>query len=89
VARFEPSTLPKYAGRRVVHIRFVKILNPVTCMVDVEKYKGRIMRPVEGDFFTVSPHGGGPPRPWAYDIDRNKGKFATALRALWDISIAP
>ncbi|KAJ7842960.1 hypothetical protein B0H14DRAFT_2586007 [Mycena olivaceomarginata] len=28
VARFEPSTGPEYAGRRVVHLRITKIVNP-------------------------------------------------------------
>jgi hypothetical protein len=85
-ARFEPSDDPEYADRRVVHMRFVKILEPVTCTVNIDKYNGRFIRPVEGELFTVR-NAGGPPKPWAYDIDEGgKSKLAAGLRALWDIS---
>ncbi|KAJ7839952.1 hypothetical protein B0H14DRAFT_1064189 [Mycena olivaceomarginata] len=30
VARFEPSTSPQYSGRRVIHLRIIKIVTPVS-----------------------------------------------------------
>ncbi|KAJ6546029.1 hypothetical protein DFH09DRAFT_652951 [Mycena vulgaris] len=86
MARFEPSTLPKDAGRRVLHIRIVKIIEPAVCTVD--GYKRRVVRPQEGHLFTVCSRGG-PPEPWAYDIDRDETKVASALRVLWDNSQTP
>ncbi|KAJ6546023.1 hypothetical protein DFH09DRAFT_1171811 [Mycena vulgaris] len=83
IALFEPSSLPEHAGRRVLHIRIVKIIQPAVCTV--EGYKGRVVRPEEGHLFTVRPHGG-PPEPWAYDIDHKKTEAASALRVLWDNS---
>ncbi|KAJ7452812.1 hypothetical protein FB451DRAFT_1282155 [Mycena latifolia] len=86
VARFEPPIRPEHAGRRVLHLRFVKILKPVACTVDFATYNRRILRPEEGQLFTVSRHHR-PPEPWAYDIDvRSASQAATALRALWDAS---
>ncbi|KAJ6546028.1 hypothetical protein DFH09DRAFT_1171827 [Mycena vulgaris] len=86
VALFEPSSLPEHAGRRVLHIRIAKIIQPVVCTV--EGYKGRVVRPEEGHLFTVRLHGG-PPEPWAYDIDHKKTEAASALRVLWDNSQGP
>jgi hypothetical protein len=85
LVHFEPSTLPKYAGRRVIHMRIVKMVNPVACTV--QNYKGRILRPEEGELLTISLRGG-PSEPWAYDIDC-KTKLAAGLRALWDATSIP
>ncbi|KAJ7890383.1 hypothetical protein B0H13DRAFT_2040375 [Mycena leptocephala] len=85
LVHFEPSTLPKYAGRRVIHMRIVKLVNPVACTV--QNYKGRILRPEEGELLTISLRGG-PSEPWAYDID-SKTKLAAGLRALWDATSIP
>ncbi|KAJ7123249.1 hypothetical protein C8R43DRAFT_1241144 [Mycena crocata] len=82
LARLEPSTRPKFAGHRVLHLRILKILQPVACTV--QNYRGRILQPIEGELYTVGSHQG-VPEPWAYDID-GKSKNATALRALWDMS---
>ncbi|KAJ6546031.1 hypothetical protein DFH09DRAFT_1040323 [Mycena vulgaris] len=82
VARFERSTLPENAGRRVLHIRIMKIIQPVAYTVG--GYQGRVVRPEEGHLFTVRYHGG-PPLPWAYDLDRDEIKLS-ALRVLWDNS---
>ncbi|KAJ7082663.1 hypothetical protein B0H15DRAFT_436371 [Mycena belliarum] len=84
LARFEASTLPEYAGRRMIHLRFIKILEPVSPLVDLKTYDGRMQRPQEGELFEVS-HYGRLPKPWAYDIDANF-KPAAVLRQLWDIS---
>ncbi|KAJ6546051.1 hypothetical protein DFH09DRAFT_1367493 [Mycena vulgaris] len=80
VARFEASTLPQHAERRVLHLRIVKTLQPVAC--SMAGYEGRVVRPEEGHLFTVRFYGR-PPEPWAYNIDR-KSNVAAALRVLWD-----
>ncbi|KAJ7150505.1 hypothetical protein C8R43DRAFT_1005984 [Mycena crocata] len=85
IARFEPSTRPEHAGRRVLHLRIMKITQPVVCTA--AKYRGRIVQPREGDLFTVCDHHG-VPGPWAYDIDKKAG-LAVGLRALWDASRPP
>ncbi|KAJ6546056.1 hypothetical protein DFH09DRAFT_1088014 [Mycena vulgaris] len=88
VARFEVSTLPQHAGRRVLHIRIVKILQPVAC--SVAGYEGRVVRPKEDHLLTVRFHGG-PPEAWAYDIHtppKNATpdfRVAAVLRVLWNI----
>ncbi|KAJ7708157.1 hypothetical protein B0H17DRAFT_1031823, partial [Mycena rosella] len=84
IARFERSTLSEHAGRRMLNLRIIKILQPVTCTVDARSCDGRVMRPEEGQLFTVRSYGG-PPEPWAYDIDK-ENKSAAALRVLWDNS---
>ncbi|KAJ7082679.1 hypothetical protein B0H15DRAFT_436528 [Mycena belliarum] len=85
LARFEASALPEYAGRRMIHLRFIKILEPVAPLVDLKTYSGRMQRPQEGELFTVS-HYGRLPKPWAVDIDAPNSGPAAALRQLWDIS---
>jgi hypothetical protein len=84
MARFEPSALPQYTGRRVLHLRILKILRPVNCTVDSANYSGRVVEPKEGELFTVR-NRVGVREPWAYDIDARKTTIAAGLRALWDI----
>ncbi|KAJ6518586.1 hypothetical protein DFH09DRAFT_1363936 [Mycena vulgaris] len=86
VARLERSTLPEHAQRRVLHVRIVKIVQPVDCAVP--GYTGRVVRPEEGQLFTVRTRGG-PPKPWSYNIDRRKTMGAAGLRFLWENSQAP
>ncbi|KAJ7708105.1 hypothetical protein B0H17DRAFT_1191604 [Mycena rosella] len=86
IARLERSTLSEHAGRRVIHLRIIKILQPVTCTVDARSYNGRVVRPEEGQLFMVR-SSGRPPEPWAYDIGK-KSKPAAALRVLWDNSVS-
>ncbi|KAJ7458587.1 hypothetical protein FB451DRAFT_1046772, partial [Mycena latifolia] len=90
LARFEASTHPQHAGRRVLHMRIVKIVEPVACTVDAASYGGRILRPEEGELVTAC-FRGGPPAPWTHDIDdpQPNSPLSTALRALWDISRPP
>ncbi|KAF8161958.1 hypothetical protein K438DRAFT_1942224 [Mycena galopus ATCC 62051] len=83
IARFEPSTSPEYAGRRVVHFRILKIISPVTCLAD--GYQGLVLKPEEGQLLVHSIHRR-PPKPWSYDIDENNTVLAVALRVLWDNS---
>ncbi|KAJ7458586.1 hypothetical protein FB451DRAFT_1507970 [Mycena latifolia] len=87
IARFEPSTLPEHSGRRVLHMRIVKIVEPVACTVDAATYDGRILRPEEGQLFSVITSRGSR-KPWTYDIDNTNptSQVSTALRTLWDIS---
>ncbi|KAJ7278264.1 hypothetical protein C8J57DRAFT_1059905, partial [Mycena rebaudengoi] len=80
VACFERSTLPKHARKRVILLRILKILEPVTCTVP--GYTGRVGWPKEGELHTVS-FRDGPQRPWSYDVDNNGGVTA-ALRNLFD-----
>ncbi|KAJ7110624.1 hypothetical protein C8R44DRAFT_743088 [Mycena epipterygia] len=84
ITRFEASTRAEHAGHRILHLRIVKIMEPVTCTV--EGHNVRMLKPEEGELLTVS-FRGGMPQPWAYDIDA-ESKTSVGLRALWDISIA-
>ncbi|KAJ7110668.1 hypothetical protein C8R44DRAFT_800428 [Mycena epipterygia] len=89
LARLEPSTRAEHAGRRVLHLRIVKIIQPVTCTV--EEYKGRVLKPEEGQLLNVS-FCDGVPEPWAFDIDASidiEGSIqdGAGLRVLWDASI--
>ncbi|KAJ7110574.1 hypothetical protein C8R44DRAFT_883708 [Mycena epipterygia] len=85
LARFEASTRPEHTGRRVVHLRIVKITQPVECTM--ENYTGRVLKPEEGELFVVSSYNRAP-EPWAYDVDA-KGTCAAALRVLWHNSGLP
>ncbi|KAJ7318832.1 hypothetical protein DFH08DRAFT_971194 [Mycena albidolilacea] len=84
LASFEPSTRPAHtaAGRRVVCLRFGRIVHPVSCAVP--GYGGPFVKPEEGRLLML---GGG--APWAYDIDADidaDEENAQALRVLWDNS---
>ncbi|KAJ7082631.1 hypothetical protein B0H15DRAFT_1024405 [Mycena belliarum] len=86
IARFERSTLPEYAGRRVLHLRFIRILEPASATMDRPASSAkRVLRPEEGQLLTISCQLD-PPSPWAYDIDKPRVDAAAALRALWDNS---
>ncbi|KAJ7458473.1 hypothetical protein FB451DRAFT_1406245 [Mycena latifolia] len=90
IARFERSTRPEHVGRRILHLRIVKIVTPVAGTVHLKTHRPRIVRPEEGQLFTVSNYGH-PPEPWRFDIDNDRPGFkpAAALRALWDASQIP
>ncbi|KAJ7877492.1 hypothetical protein B0H13DRAFT_1631669 [Mycena leptocephala] len=81
IVRFEPSRLVRYAGRRVVHLRVVKIINRLSCT-----FPNRILRPMEREFLDVIYYDNDP-EPWAYDIDSKNTPAAAGLRALWDRSV--
>ncbi|KAJ7082630.1 hypothetical protein B0H15DRAFT_952346 [Mycena belliarum] len=85
IARFEPSTLPEYAGRRVLHLQFIKIIEPAIKTMVRDTASDRILPPEDGQLFTISPYRQAP-RPWAYDIDGNNSNTAAGLRVLWDQS---
>ncbi|KAJ7832055.1 hypothetical protein B0H14DRAFT_2364926 [Mycena olivaceomarginata] len=80
IVRFEPSTSPEYAGRRIVHLRIVKLLTPVSSVVDGNPRRF-VVKPEEGEL--VAHFRDGEPHVWAYNID-DTGKVAAALRTLWD-----
>jgi hypothetical protein len=47
LARFELLTLPEYRGKRVVVLRIMKFLTPVTCIIP--DYDGWVAFPKEGE----------------------------------------
>lgn len=73
------------AGRRIVHMRIVKITKPVECTV--ENYTGRVFKPEEGELLVVSSYNRSP-KPWTFSMD-HRTKPAAALRVLWDKSELP
>ncbi|KAJ7494870.1 hypothetical protein B0H11DRAFT_1609056, partial [Mycena galericulata] len=74
LARLERATSPWHTatGRRVVHLRIVKLLTPVECVVDfdaVAKYCAiRMLEPQEGELLRVS-LSGQEATAWEVDID--------------------
>ncbi|KAJ7110681.1 hypothetical protein C8R44DRAFT_883801 [Mycena epipterygia] len=84
-ARFEPSNRAAHADRRMVHLRIVKIVEPVVSTV--KGYNGRVIKPEEGQLLKVT-FRGRLPEPWTYNIDRET-EPALALRVLWDKSGLP
>ncbi|KAJ7266856.1 hypothetical protein C8J57DRAFT_1068829 [Mycena rebaudengoi] len=75
IARFERSTLPEHAGKRVLLLRIVKIVEP-----DVRaEYAGRHK---DGELFTL-PYHSEPGRLLSFNVDGD-GPTAAALRVLWD-----
>ncbi|KAJ6487645.1 hypothetical protein C8R45DRAFT_827249 [Mycena sanguinolenta] len=84
IVRFEPSTSPEYAGRRVLHLRILRIVSPVSTIVK-EDSKPLLVKPEEGQLLTLFRDN--VPSVWAYDVDSATNKTANALRALWDASI--
>ncbi|KAK7044904.1 hypothetical protein R3P38DRAFT_2881558 [Favolaschia claudopus] len=88
IARFEPAENPEYAGRRMVHIRVVKIPEPITSGLarrTETDLKRVFIMPEEGKLLTLQLDDG-TSTPWAYDID-GPSKVSVALRALWDVSL--
>ncbi|KAJ7611909.1 hypothetical protein DFH06DRAFT_1244054 [Mycena polygramma] len=88
IARFEPSPIPEFAARRVVHMRIVKIVEPAKCTISPSAgVKLRMLEPLEGYLLGVSRRGKGV-YPSACDLDRGTQR-AGALRVLWDASGLP
>ncbi|KAJ7734131.1 hypothetical protein B0H16DRAFT_1426441 [Mycena metata] len=78
IARFEPSAMD---GRRVLHLRIVKIITPFVCTND--KYKARVVQPEEGQLFIGVSRSGD--RPWELDLN-GPSRAAAAFRVLWNAS---
>jgi hypothetical protein len=64
IARFEPSTHRRYHGRRVVHLRIIKIVAPITRAVPtLQIYDDYVPdKPTEGHLLTVRRDGKRPER---------------------------
>ncbi|KAJ7339752.1 hypothetical protein DFH08DRAFT_875482 [Mycena albidolilacea] len=78
--RFEPSTLPEHAGRRILLLRVMRLLSP--CIMNA--LADRVVPPAEGDLLLGRRQIDGTLKPWAYDVDRNKSAKTTwALGLLW------
>ncbi|KAJ7724404.1 hypothetical protein B0H16DRAFT_324819 [Mycena metata] len=73
IVRFELSAMD---GRRILHLRIVKIITPFVCTDN--KYKGRVVQPEEGQLFSR-----GGDRPWKFDLD-GPSRAAAAFRVLWN-----
>ncbi|KAJ7887292.1 hypothetical protein B0H14DRAFT_2498314, partial [Mycena olivaceomarginata] len=89
IARFEPSTSPQYSGRRVVHLRIIKIVTPVSAKTPISatgESRVSLLKPKAGQLLSRSRPCYKGPKPWAYDIDASDSAFAAALRVLWDNS---
>ncbi|KAF7352218.1 hypothetical protein MVEN_01185100 [Mycena venus] len=91
IAHFEASTRPEHANRRVVHLRIVRVVEPLSCAFTGYERTGRILKPQDGQLLTVRHplRPLKPPAPWEYDIDKKRTLAAVALRALWDITMNP
>ncbi|KAJ7452821.1 hypothetical protein FB451DRAFT_1145109 [Mycena latifolia] len=80
IARFERSALPQHTGRPVLHLRILKIVTPVSTIVDHETYSGRPLRPEEGQLFMVRSRGGRL-GPWAYNLNNWSRALPTDLHS--------
>ncbi|KAF8169826.1 hypothetical protein K438DRAFT_2024560 [Mycena galopus ATCC 62051] len=84
IVRFEPSTSDEHVGRRVLHLRIVRLLTPISSVVNREEIKRLIVKPEKGQLLMLLRDNA--PVVWAYDIDLADGKTGIALRALWEVS---
>ena len=80
LARFERSTLPDHKGKRVVVLRFLKMITPVKCVIPL--YDGHIAPPQEGELYRRA--GSFHQRVWSINIDKPKGLLSRGLKLLWD-----
>ncbi|KAK7017247.1 hypothetical protein R3P38DRAFT_2986182, partial [Favolaschia claudopus] len=91
IARFERSTDPQYAGRRVVHLRIVRIVGdePVSAASNSDqdaarRKHNRVVKPEAGQLVRRLPCGLKVAKPWAYDIDEDpQSTVAVGLAMLW------
>ncbi|KAF8875856.1 hypothetical protein BD779DRAFT_1562357 [Infundibulicybe gibba] len=85
LAQLRPSTLPEHAGRDVLVMQILKIVQPVTCAVP--GYDGYMPQPEEGALLhhrsIRNRHL--PPQPWICDLD-DGSLLSLGLRALRDVS---
>ncbi|KAF7375695.1 hypothetical protein MSAN_00458900 [Mycena sanguinolenta] len=82
LACFEPSADPRHSGRRVIHMRITKIIDPVSSIVD----QGTLLKPEAGELLTrLNPHSR-TFEPWKYHLDAKNNATSTGLRALWNNS---
>ncbi|TBU22075.1 hypothetical protein BD311DRAFT_733500 [Dichomitus squalens] len=76
---FEPSTLPEHAGRRVVVLRVLRLLDsdPIRPVPPPNKHEYPLskLRPREGQLLMTMRQG--KVQPWSVDVDRDTGRPAT------------
>ncbi|KAK6975068.1 hypothetical protein R3P38DRAFT_3128011 [Favolaschia claudopus] len=83
IAHFEKSTNPQYEGKRVVHLRVVRIIVPVSPTYEDRTPTKVIAKPEEGQLLCREHRGN--LQPWACDIDAKPGtSIAVGLSMLWD-----
>ncbi|KAK7056056.1 hypothetical protein R3P38DRAFT_2850254 [Favolaschia claudopus] len=85
IARFEPCTDPRHAGRRVVQLRILRIIQPVSSNLPPGQQKlSTLIKPEEGEFLVRRRYG--VVQPWAYDIDTPKDTlFRRGMDLLWGL----
>jgi hypothetical protein len=81
LARFERSTLPSHKGKRILVLRFLQIITPVTCVIP--SYDGFIVAPTEGELHQKCKNTNLYKEVWSVDIDKG-GVMVPGLRLLWD-----
>ncbi|TBU38462.1 hypothetical protein BD309DRAFT_971842 [Dichomitus squalens] len=78
---FEPSTLPEHAGRRVVVLRVLRLLDndPIRSVPPPTKHEYPLstLRPREGQLFMTMRWG--KVQPWSVDVDRDTRRPATHM----------
>ena len=75
MARLERSTLPEHKGTRTVALRFLKIIEPVKCVIPL--YDGHVCCPKEGELQRRAD------KVWNLDIDTSKD-VKQGLQLLWN-----
>ncbi|KAK7056091.1 hypothetical protein R3P38DRAFT_3385802 [Favolaschia claudopus] len=84
-ARFEPSTDREYKGRRVLHLRILRIIQPVfSTLPPDDQALSTLERPKAGELLVRRRHK--LIQPWAYDIDAPTNTlFRRGLDLLWNL----
>jgi hypothetical protein len=77
LARFERSTLPEHKGTRTLVLRFLKIIKPVKCVIQL--YDDLKCCPKEGELYRRSTYG---TDVWSINIDQ-RSEYRSALQLLW------
>ncbi|KAJ7468240.1 hypothetical protein B0H11DRAFT_45644 [Mycena galericulata] len=83
--RFDCSSLPQHAGRRVLVLRILEMIRPVQVLIP--KYDGLILLPKAGELLPICRPSGtkklNTSGPWSIDLDQRDTKVTKALRLLW------
>ncbi|KAJ6552587.1 hypothetical protein DFH09DRAFT_1319038 [Mycena vulgaris] len=88
VVRFERSTLPEHADQRVLHLRILKIVEPVSCTVNPLGYSGQLLQPEEGELLKVR-NRHGVLHAWEHKVDPGRRYDDGTIRQLWDSTGQP
>ncbi|KAK6987517.1 hypothetical protein R3P38DRAFT_3450194 [Favolaschia claudopus] len=89
IARFERSTDAHHAGRRIIHLRILRIVGGErvshACDDEARRRHNRVLEPEAGQLLLRVPYGAKEARPWAYDIDEDpRSMVAVGLGMLWE-----